>query len=59
VVAFQPHLYSRTQLLYREFAEALEAADEVFWRASTPPANAIAGVSSQLIADRSRPKAAG
>jgi UDP-N-acetylmuramate--alanine ligase len=52
VVAFQPHLYTRTQLLYREFAAALEGADEVFlagiYAARETP---IAGVSSQLIAD--------
>jgi UDP-N-acetylmuramate--alanine ligase len=52
VVAFQPHLYTRTQLLYREFAEALKAADEIYlagiYAARESP---IAGVSSQLIAD--------
>jgi len=52
VVAFQPHLYTRTQLLYRDFAAALEGADEVFlagiYAAREAP---IAGVSSQLIAD--------
>jgi UDP-N-acetylmuramate--alanine ligase len=52
VVAFQPHLYSRTQLLYREFAEALEGADVVYlagiYGARETP---IPGVSSQLIAD--------
>ena len=52
VVAFQPHLYTRTQLLYREFAEALKAADEIYlagiYAARETP---IAGVSSQLIAD--------
>ena len=52
VVAFQPHLYSRTQLLYQDFAAALEAADVVYlagiYGARETP---IAGVSSQLIAD--------
>jgi UDP-N-acetylmuramate--alanine ligase len=52
VAAFQPHLYSRTQLLYQDFAKALEGADEVFlagiYGARETP---IAGVSSQLIAD--------
>jgi UDP-N-acetylmuramate--alanine ligase len=52
VVAFQPHLYSRTQLLYADFAKALEGADEVFlagiYGARETP---IPGVSSQLIAD--------
>lgn len=52
VVAFQPHLYSRTQLLYRDFADALSGADEIFlagiYGAREAP---IPGVSSQLIAD--------
>jgi UDP-N-acetylmuramate--alanine ligase len=52
VVAFQPHLYSRTQLLYNDFAKALEGADEIFlagiYGARETP---IPGVSSQLIAD--------
>jgi UDP-N-acetylmuramate--alanine ligase len=52
VVAFQPHLYTRTQLLYTDFAKALEGADEVFlagiYAARETP---IPGVSSQLIAD--------
>ncbi len=30
VVVFQPHLYSRTAAFAREFAEALDCADEVF-----------------------------
>lgn len=30
IVVFQPHLYSRTKAFAREFAEALETADEVF-----------------------------
>ena len=52
VVAFQPHLFSRTQLLYKEFAAALEGADVVYlagiYAARESP---IPGVSSQLIAD--------
>lgn len=52
VVAFQPHLYTRTQLLYRDFAKVLEDADEIFlagiYAARETP---IPGVSTQLIAD--------
>jgi UDP-N-acetylmuramate--alanine ligase len=52
VVAFQPHLYTRTQLLYKEFAKALEGADEVFLAGIyAARETAIPGVSSQLIAD--------
>ena len=52
VVAFQPHLYSRTQLLYEKFAEQLKSADvimlsDIYPARETP----IPGVSSQLIAD--------
>ena len=52
VVAFQPHLYSRTQLLYAQFAEQLRGADvillsEIYPARETP----IPGVTSQLIAD--------
>jgi UDP-N-acetylmuramate--alanine ligase len=53
VVAFQPHLYSRTRDLQQEFAEALAASDvlflcDVYGARETP----IAGVSSALIGDR-------
>ena len=53
VVAFQPHLYSRTRDLQQEFAEALSAADvlflcDVYGARETP----IAGVSSALIGER-------
>ena len=51
VVAFQPHRYTRTQALYREFAEVLSTADRLLllpvYRADEEP---IEGVSSQLIA---------
>jgi len=30
VAVFQPHLYSRTRALIREFAESLQAADQVY-----------------------------
>lgn len=52
VAAFQPHLYSRTRDLYRDFARALVGADVVFlvpvYAAREEP---IAGVGSELIAD--------
>ena len=51
-VAFQPHRYTRTQALYREFASVLSAADTVVllpvYQADEEP---IAGVSSALIED--------
>ncbi len=50
VCAFQPHRYTRTQLLYREIAIALEEADLLLvtdiYSAGEPP---IKGVSSLLI----------
>jgi UDP-N-acetylmuramate--alanine ligase len=53
VVAFQPHLFSRTRDFAREFAEALALADVVclldIYPAREKP---IAGVTSQLIADQ-------
>jgi len=52
VVAFQPHLYSRTRDFAADFADALGAADAVFlcdiYPAREQP---IAGVTSALIAD--------
>ena len=52
VVAFQPHLFSRTQLLYQDFARVLEQADEVFLCGIYPARETpIPGVSSQLIVD--------
>jgi UDP-N-acetylmuramate--alanine ligase len=52
VIAFQPHLYSRTKDFATEFGAALAAAD-VVWLADLYPAREqpIAGVSSALIAD--------
>jgi len=51
LAVFQPHLYTRTQALYREFGEALSAADEVFllpvYGAREDP---LPGVDSSLIA---------
>jgi UDP-N-acetylmuramate--alanine ligase len=55
VVAFQPHLFSRTRDLAREFAESLAEADAVhlldIYPAREQP---IAGVTSGLIADAMR-----
>ena len=53
VVAFQPHRYTRTAYLAREFAEALRDADRVYlapiYAASEP---AIPGVSERSIGER-------
>jgi len=52
LVAFQPHLYSRTRDLYESFAESLSAADQVFLCDIYPARELpIPGVSSQLIVD--------
>lgn len=49
-VVFQPHLYSRTQNLYREFAESLDKADEVILLPIYPARELpIEGVSSEMI----------
>jgi len=52
VVAFQPHLYSRTRDFAREFGEALTAADSI-WLTEIYPAREqpIAGVTASLIKD--------
>jgi UDP-N-acetylmuramate--alanine ligase len=52
VVAFQPHLYSRTNDLHREFAEALSGADvlmlcDIYGAREQP----VEGVTSRLIGD--------
>ena len=48
---FQPHLYSRTQDFYREFAEALDTLDEVILLDIYPARERpIPGVTSELIA---------
>ncbi len=53
VVAFQPHLYSRTRDFAREFGEALAAADLIYLADIYPAREEpLAGVTSQLIADR-------
>ncbi len=52
VVAFQPHLFSRTRDLASEFAEALGEADEVFLLDIYPAREQpIAGVTSDLVAE--------
>ncbi|HVE11892.1 MAG TPA: UDP-N-acetylmuramate--L-alanine ligase [Elusimicrobiota bacterium] len=55
VVVFQPHRYSRTKLLHREFGPAFRGADAVHvmdvYAAGEKP---IAGVSSKLILDAVR-----
>lgn len=49
---FQPHLYSRTQDLYREFAEALSHADEVILVPIYPARELpMEGVSSEMIGE--------
>jgi UDP-N-acetylmuramate--alanine ligase len=51
-VIFQPHLYSRTNDFYREFAQALSKADEVILIPIYPAREEpIPGVSSQMILD--------
>lgn len=52
IVAFQPHLFSRTQMLYKEFAAVLEQAEEVYLCGIYPARETpIPGVTSQLIVD--------
>lgn len=52
VAVFQPHRYTRTRALHRDFGRALEGADRIFvtdvYAASETP---IAGVDGRLIAD--------
>jgi UDP-N-acetylmuramate--alanine ligase len=55
VAVFQPHLYSRTQQLFREFAEAFKACDILFvtkvYAAREAP---IDGVEGHLISDAAK-----
>ncbi len=57
IVVFQPHLYSRTQQFYREFADALAIADQSYlvdiYPAREEP---IEGVTSELIVKYAREK---
>jgi UDP-N-acetylmuramate--alanine ligase len=62
VAAFQPHLYSRTQMLAREFGESLALADLVVvldvYRAREHPED-FPGVSGYLVAEAAADAAAG
>jgi UDP-N-acetylmuramate--alanine ligase len=62
VAAFQPHLYSRTQMLAREFGEALALADLVvvldIYRARERPED-FPGVSGYLVAEAAADAAGG
>ncbi|MCB0514494.1 MAG: UDP-N-acetylmuramate--L-alanine ligase [Chitinophagales bacterium] len=52
-VIFQPHLYSRTRDFVKEFAQALNMADNVYLMPIYPAREqAIEGVTSQVIADK-------
>jgi UDP-N-acetylmuramate--alanine ligase len=52
IVAFQPHLFTRTRDFAREFGTSLAGADEVFLTEIYPARELpIAGVTSQLVAD--------
>ena len=56
-VVFQPHLYSRTQDFYREFAESLSLFDEVILTDIYPAREKpIPGVTSTLIYDHLAPQ---
>jgi UDP-N-acetylmuramate--alanine ligase len=55
VAVFQPHLYSRTLHLHREFGRALATADEIVvldvYAARERPEGEFAGVTGKLVAD--------
>ena len=52
VVIFQPHLFTRTQMLAKEFGEALSAADQVILLPIYPAREEpVEGVTSALVAD--------
>jgi UDP-N-acetylmuramate--alanine ligase len=55
IVAFQPHLYSRTKALAAEFGTALAAADEVavldVYPAREEPVGELEGVSGMMVAN--------
>lgn len=52
IAVFQPHLFSRTQQLYKEFGKALSTADMVIVDKIYPAREApIAGVTSAMISD--------
>lgn len=55
LAVFQPHLFSRTQRLYKEFARALLLADRVYLADIYPARERpLPGVTAQLIADQLR-----
>lgn len=52
VVVFQPHRYTRTQLLFEEFGKCFSGADELYLTEIYPAGeDPIDGVTSRLIAD--------
>jgi UDP-N-acetylmuramate--alanine ligase len=56
IVAFQPHLFSRTRDFAGDFAQALATADALFLTEIYPSREKpIPGVTASLIADRMRP----
>ncbi len=59
VVAFQPHLYSRTQAFATEFGHALAAADLLYVTAIYPAREQpLHGVTAKLVVDAAREKLA-
>ena len=53
IIIFQPHLYSRTKIFYKEFSKALSKADIIFLTDIYPSREKkITGVSSELILDQ-------
>jgi UDP-N-acetylmuramate--alanine ligase len=63
IVAFQPHLYSRTKALATELGAALAAADEVavldVYPAREEPVGALEGVSGLMVASAAAERAGG
>ena len=63
IVAFQPHLYSRTKALAAEFGAALAAADEVavldVYPAREEPVGELEGVSGMMVASAAADQARG
>jgi UDP-N-acetylmuramate--alanine ligase len=63
IVAFQPHLYSRTKALATEFGAALAAADEVavldVYPAREEPVGELEGVSGMMVASAAADHGAG
>jgi UDP-N-acetylmuramate--alanine ligase len=63
IAAFQPHLYSRTLHLHREFGRALALADVVvvldIYPARERPEGELAGVTGKLVADAAADHAGG